>query len=82
MGDVPVYLDCPSKISLFTYDNNTFVTRSYLTNASSYKIVIKKPLAKLFDLQTGAELHGYVDGDTTVFEVLQMPYTYVAYRFE
>ncbi len=31
MGDLPVYLDSPSKISLFTYDNNTFVTRSYLT---------------------------------------------------
>jgi hypothetical protein len=82
MGDVPVYLDSPSKISLFTYDNNTFVTRSYLTNASRYKIVIKKPSTKLFDLQTGAELHGYVDGDTTVFEVLQMPSSYVAYRFE
>jgi hypothetical protein len=27
-------------------------------------------------------LHGYVDGDTTVFEVLHMPRTYVAYRFE
>lgn len=27
MGDLPVYLDSPSKISLFTYDNNTFVTR-------------------------------------------------------
>lgn len=82
MGDLPVYLDSPSKISLFTYDNNTFVTRSYLTNASRYKIVIKKPSAKLFDLQTGAELHGYVDGDTTVFEVLQIPSSYVAYRFE
>lgn len=82
MGDIPVYLDCPSKISLFTYDNNTFVTRSYLTNAASYKIVVKKPSARLFNLQTGAELHGYVDGDTTVFEVLQMPRTFVAYRFE
>ena len=82
MGDIPVYLDCPSKISLFTYDNNIFVTRSYLTNAASYKIVVKKPSARLFNLQTGAELHGYVDGDTTVFEVLQMPRTFVAYRFE
>ena len=82
MGDIPVYLDCPSKISLFTYDNNTFVTRSYLTNAASYKIVVKKPSARLFNLQTGAVLHGYVDGDTTVFEVLQMPRTFVAYRFE
>jgi len=29
-----------------------------------------------------AELRGYVDGDASVFEVLQMPRTYAAYRFE
>lgn len=82
MQEIPVYLDAPASICLFTYDNNTFVTRSYQTGRVRYKIVVKKASAKLFDLRTGAELHGYVDGDTTVFEVLQMPYTYTAYRFE
>ena len=82
MREIPVYLDSPAKICLFTYDNNTFVTRSYQAGRARYKIVVKKPSAKLFDLRTGAELHGYVDGDTTVFEVLHMPYTYAAYRFE
>lgn len=82
MREIPVYLDSPAKICLFTYDNNTFVTRSYQTGRVRYKIVVKKASAKLFDLRTGAELHGYVDGDTTVFEVLHMPYTYAAYRFE
>jgi hypothetical protein len=82
MREIPVYLDSPAKICLFTYDNNTFVTRSYQAGRTRYKIVVKKASAKLFDLRTGAELHGYVDGDTTVFEVLHMPYTYMAYRFE
>jgi hypothetical protein len=82
MGEIPVYLDSPAKICLFTYDNNTFVARSYQPGRVRYKIVIKKPSAKLFNLQTGVELHGYVDGDTTVFEVLHMPRTYMAYRFE
>jgi hypothetical protein len=82
MGEIPVYLDAPSKICLFTYDNNTFVTRSYQPGPERYKIVVKKPSARLFNLRTGAQLHGYVDGGTTVFEVLQMPRTYTAYRFE
>jgi hypothetical protein len=82
MQEIPVYLDSPAKICLFAYDNNTFVARSYQNGRVRYKIVVKKPSARLFNLQTGAELHGYVDGDTTVFEVLHMPRTYVAYRFE
>lgn len=82
MGEIPVYLDSPAQICLFTYDNNTFVTRSYRPDRTRYKIVIKKAGARLFNLQTGAEVQGYVDGDTTLFEVLQMARTYTAYRFE
>jgi hypothetical protein len=82
MREIPVYLDSPSKVCLFAYDNNTFVTRSYQPGPVRYKIVVRQPSAKLFDLRTGAQLHGYVDGDAAVFEVLQMPRTYTAYRFE
>jgi hypothetical protein len=82
MGEIPVYLDSPSQICLFTYDNNTFVTRSYRPDRARYKIIIKKPSARLFNLKNGDELHGYVDGNTTVFEVLQMPRTYTAYHFD
>ena len=52
MREIPVYLDSPSQICLFTYDNNTFVTRSYQPGPVRYKIVVKKASAKLFDLQT------------------------------
>ena len=44
--------------------------------------MIKKAGAKLFDLGSGRELHGYVKGETTVFEVLHRPRTYNVYRFE
>ncbi|MGD0697636.1 MAG: hypothetical protein ABSB82_22675 [Terriglobia bacterium] len=47
-----------------------------------YRIIVRRASAKLFNLRTGAQLRGYVDGNTTVFEVLQMPRTYAAYRFE
>jgi hypothetical protein len=82
MLEIPVYLDSPSKICLFTYDNNTFVAKSYEPDPTRYKIVVKKPGAKLVDLRTGAQVRGYTDGETSVFEVLQAPRTYNAYRFE
>ena len=82
MDDIPVYLDAPAKICLFTYDNNTFIAKSYLPYLARYDIVIKKAGARLFDLQSGKELPGYARDGTTVFEVLQQPRTYSVYRFE
>jgi len=82
MREIPVYLDSPSKICLFTYDNNTFVTKSYQPGRTRYNIIVKKKSAKLYDLLSGREVAGHADGDTTVFEVLHHPRTYNAYRFE
>jgi hypothetical protein len=82
MEEIPVYLDSPAKVCLFTYDNNTFIAKSYQPFPVRYNIVVKKPGAKLFDLRSGRELSGYVNGGTTVFEVLQPPRTYNVYRFE
>ena len=82
MEDIPVYLDSPAQVCLFTYDNNTFIAKSYLPYPSRYNIVVKKAGARLFDLQSGRELAGYVKGGTTVFEVLHEPRTYNVYRFE
>jgi hypothetical protein len=82
MEEIPVYLDSPSQICLFVYNNNTFIAQSYQPFPTRYNIVIKKAGAKLFDIVSGRELHGYVNGATTVFEVLQQPRTYNVYRFE
>jgi len=56
MMEIPVYLDAPSLICLFTYDNNTFITQSYQPGPTRYKIVVKKAGARLFDLRTGAQV--------------------------
>jgi hypothetical protein len=82
MEEIPVYLDSPSQICLFTYNNNTFIAQSYQPYPARYNIVIKKAGAKLYDIISGRELQGYVNGETTVFEVLQQPRTYNVYRFE
>ena len=82
MEDIPVYLDAPSLVCLFVYDNNTLVAKSYQPGRVRYKIVIKKKGAKLTELTSGRALTGYVDGENTVFEVLHQPRTYNVYRFE
>jgi hypothetical protein len=82
MEEIPVYLDSPSKICLFVYNNNTFIAQSYQPYQVRYNIVIKKPGAKLFNIVSGQEMKGYVNGETTVFEVSQDPRTYDVYRFE
>jgi len=82
MQDIPVYLDSPSKICLFVYNNNTFITQSYQPYQTRYNIVIKKAGAKLYDIISGQELKGIVNGETTLFEVSQKPRTYSVYRFE
>jgi ribosomal protein L31E len=81
MQDIPVYLDSPARICLFTYDNNTFIAKSYQPFPVRYNIVIKKAGARLFDVRTDRPLQGYVNGDSTVFEVRHEPRTYNVYRF-
>ena len=62
MDDVPVYLDSPAKICLFTYANNSFIVKSYLPFAARGSIVVKRPGARLTDLVSGRELSGYTKG--------------------
>jgi hypothetical protein len=69
MEEIPVYLDSPSQICLFVYNNNTFIAQSYQPFPTRYNIVIKKEGVKLYDIISGKELYGYVNGETTVFDV-------------
>jgi hypothetical protein len=82
MQDIPVYLDSPARICLYTYDNNTFIAKSYQPFPVRYNIVIKKAGARLFDLRSNRPLQGYVNGSTTAFEVRHEARTYNVYRFE
>ena len=54
-ADFPVVLDGPSQISLFAYDNNTFIAESYLPTVSDVTISVLGSATKLRDLVTGQE---------------------------
>lgn len=56
--DMFVRLEGPSKVSLFAYDNNTFIVQSFRDEPVDIGLVAKAGFKKLQDLQTGEILNG------------------------
>jgi hypothetical protein len=53
LRDFPVQLDAPSKVSLFAYDNRSFVVESYLDETAQVTVSTLGPAMKLRNLATG-----------------------------
>jgi hypothetical protein len=80
--DLFVRLEAPSQVSLFVYDNDSFIVESFLPNASTVRIVAGKRIAKLRDLVSGAEIAGQPRGEEVVFETPVMPRSYRVFSAE
>jgi hypothetical protein len=74
--DLFVRLEGPSQVSLFVYDNDSFIVESFLPNASTVRVVTAKRIGKLLDLVSGAEIAGQTRGEQSVFEMPVMPHSY------
>ncbi len=53
LNDFPVSIDAPSKVSLFAYDNQTFVVESYLDVPTTVTISISSSAMHIRDLTNG-----------------------------
>ena len=53
MGDFPVRLEAPSRVSLFAYDNQTFIVESFLDKPTEVTVAITGGVAKVKNLVTG-----------------------------
>lgn len=53
MADFPVRIDAPAGVSLFAYDNHTFVVESFLDHDVAATAVLPQGMAKLSDLSSG-----------------------------
>ena len=82
LQDFPVYLETPSKVSLFTYDNDTVIVHSFLSHRIQCKLVVKQAGAELCDLMTGHKVSGYSRNDETVFELSVLPHSYIVLRWK
>jgi hypothetical protein len=74
--DMYVRLEAPSQVSLFVYDNDTFIVESFRESTDAARIVTDRRIARLRDLVTGRELVGQPRGDRMVFDTFVRPGSY------
>ena len=58
MSEMPVSVESPGQVSLFVYDNDTFIVESFLHEPVDIKIIVQDRVQKLQDLRSGDLLSG------------------------
>jgi hypothetical protein len=58
MGDFPVRIDAPAKVSLFAYDNSSLIIESFRDDPAEVTILTSADDAHLKNMQTGETLNG------------------------
>ena len=58
MGDFPVRMEGPNKVSLFVYDNHTFIVESYLDHPATVTVAITDGVAKIVNMESGESIAG------------------------
>lgn len=91
-GNLNVQLEGPGEVSLFVYDNNSFVVESFLDEEVSVKILLDEISGEITDVATGGKIVGNLrkapefrnrkyGKDVTVFEVELKPHSFKAFKF-
>ena len=58
--DFNIRLEGPSQVSLFCYDNGTFIVESFLSEPVTVKVIADQPVSEIEDLLNGESLQGTV----------------------
>jgi hypothetical protein len=92
MGDFPVRIDAPAKVSLFAYDNGSMVVESFRDEPVEVTVRVKGSVARLENLQTGAVVEGTLvkagrvagqapmTADERTFKVTLAAHSYIALK--
>jgi hypothetical protein len=85
LGDFPVRVEGPAKVSLFAYDNGTFIVESFRDEPASVTVLASK--ATLKDLVSGATLAGVAhkprhpaEPAATAFTLTLAPHSYRVFQ--
>jgi hypothetical protein len=89
--DIPVRLDGPSMVSLFVYDNDTFIVESFLPEEVKVKVVADKKWDQIEDVLSGNEVEGEPverdvwgrtirDETSNGFEITIKPHSYRVFK--
>lgn len=82
----------PCEVSLFVYDNNSFVLESFLDKEEPIKILLDKDVKQITSIATEEKTDGIVrmaptfrnrkfGKDATVFEVTVKPHSFKGFTF-
>jgi len=94
LRDFPVRLDAPSQVSLFVYDNHTFVVQSFLDKPAQVMVSVLGTYKHLRDLATGQVIGGKAAApirsfgrtvetpQRTEFQIEVKPHSFVAFAEE
>ncbi len=82
MKDLYVSTESKSKISLFVYDNNTFIVHSFLPHRETVKVIIKGEADKLRELSSNRILEGVHYDNKTEFSFNINPHSYQVFKIE
>jgi hypothetical protein len=88
-----VSMEGPSNISLYLYDNKTFIVESFLDSASSLKIIAAKQTTKITDIATGQTYPGELRSskmdrrtsagqEKNAFSITLKPHSFRIFRYE
>jgi hypothetical protein len=55
-AEFPVRLDSPARVSLFAYDNDTFIVESFRSQAATVGVFVMGEHTKLHDVLTGEDV--------------------------
>ena len=92
LGDFPVRLDGPTQVSLFAYDNHTFVVESYLDHPVAVTVSTTDGVANIKNLESGDTVTGNAatpqrgfggrilpTGNRINFQISLQPHSYAAF---
>ncbi|HER08996.1 MAG TPA: hypothetical protein ENO20_08820 [Bacteroides sp.] len=91
-GSLDVLLEGPSEVSLFVYDNHSFVVESFLDEEVTFRIVVDSAYDRITDVSTGEVIMGELreapsyrgrklGRDSCVFEITLKPHSFKAFQF-
>ncbi|MGM0619720.1 MAG: hypothetical protein ACQETJ_01625 [Bacteroidota bacterium] len=91
-GHLNVKMEGPGEVSLFVYDNNSFVVHSFLDEEVTFNVLLGKTAAEIIDIASGEKIKGTMreapvfrnrkmGEDAMVFEVKIKPHSFRAFTF-
>jgi hypothetical protein len=86
MGDFPVSIDAPAQVSLYAYDNNTFVVESFRDEPVNVAVRAAGDFDHIRNLATGATIDGtpapQLRGPRTTYLITLPPHSFMAFTEE